>query len=340
MTIVSYTGPGLYPPILVDLINASWQLGIDELDAFKLKVADATTSWLDTASAPTISPTTVGVPSVTEPTITIPTSASVADVIADFDTQYNGLGTYLAGQFSAFRAAHFPNSDSNFAALETWLADALANPDQVIDTALADVIWEEDRTRILRDSTRASAEVVAFWASQGHPLPSGVETSSVAQIVQTSHQELAASSRNVANKTFELAYDRVKLVVTTIASSQQAALGACLEYIKAIAVAPDVSSRLVSTAYEAETKLMAAASTLLGARADAAKIALAATTHNATATQDADAKNQASELALIQARLEAILAEARAHATSAASLFNNMHASAGVSAGDSVSTSL
>ena len=43
---------------------------------------------------------------------------------------------------------------------------------------------------------------------------------------------------------------------------------------------------------------------------------------------------------MIQARLEAMLSEAKALAQMSASLFNNLHASASVGATDSVSTSL
>lgn len=340
MSIVDYTGPGLYPPILVDLINASWQQGLDKQALFETKIANATSGWLDTATAPTVTPSTVGVPTVVEPTVTIPSSASVADVVTTYDTQYNALVSLLATKFADFRAAHYPDSDTNTQALEAWLADAMANPDQVLPTALANVIWEDDRSRIIADAVQASEDAVAFWANKGHPLPGGAEASAVLQVQKARQMELAKSSRNVATKTFELAYDKIKFVISTVAATQQAALAASLDYIKALAVGPDIASRLTSTAYDAETKLVAAAGAFFNARSDAAKVSLTAAQFNAQSAQSAAEKNQASELAMIQARLEAMLSEAKALAQMSASLFNNLHASASVGATDSVSTSL
>jgi hypothetical protein len=340
MSIVSYSGPGYYPPIVVDLINAAWDQGLNMQATFEAKVANATTGWLDTALAPVMASSSIAVPTVSEPSVTVPTSASVGDVLATFDAQYADLVTFLAGKFTDFRTAHFPDDDSNYSAAAAWIADALANPDQVLPTALADIIWEDDRSRILLDTARAGADVVATWAANGYPLPAGAEASAVLQLQQTSLQELAKSSRNVAVKTFEMAYDRLKFVVGTAISAQQAAMSAALDYIKALAVGPDISSRLVDAGYTAETRLVTAASAWYNARSDAVKVTMAANQFNATATQNAAEKNQASELALIHDRLTAMLEEARALAQMSTSLFNNAHVSAGVSASDSVSTSL
>jgi hypothetical protein len=340
MPIVEYTGIGLYPPFVRDVINATWDMAVERQSALDVKIANATSGWLDTATAPTISASIVGVPTVTEPSITVPASASVSDVTTTFGEEYGELVTLLEGKFSTFLGNHFPAADANQVALEAWLADGLANPDQVLPPALAATIWEEDRTRVLRDSTRASADVVALWASMGHPLSGGEEAYAVNQIVQASHRELAQSSRNVAVKTFEMAYDKVKFIISSIAAAQQAAQGAALEYVKAVAVGPDIASRLTDAAYSAETKLMAAASALYGARADAAKVALAATQHNAQATQSAAEKNQASELTVMHERASVMMDETKMLATSVAALFGNLHASTGVGASDTVSTSL
>lgn len=338
--IVSYTGPGFYPPILVDALNAAWTLGTEKQALFETKIANATSGWLDSASAPEITASVVGVPTVVEPSVAIPASASVAEVMATFDTKTTELVNLFAGKVSDFIAMHFAGAGANNAAVEAWLADALANPDQVLPPALADIIWEQDRTRVLADAVRASEEVVAFWAAKGHPLSTGRELDAVVQIQRGSHSELATSSRNVATKTFELAYDRVKFVISAASSAQQSAMSAAFEYVKTLAVGPDVSSRLVDAGYSAETKLIAAAGAFYGARSEAAKVSLSAAQFNAGATQGAEEKNQASELSVMQLRLQAMLEEAKALAQMATSLFNNSNLGVSISAGDSVSTSL
>ena len=61
---------------------------------------------------------------------------------------------------------------------------------------------------------------------------------------------------------------------------------------------------------------------------------------NVSSALTAAEKNQSAEMTLIEDRLKALLTECQAIAQMATSLFNNVHASASVSASDSVSTSV
>ena len=75
-------------------------------------------------------------------------------------------------------------------------------------------------------------------------------------------------------------------------------------------------------------------------RAEVAKIANQNSQFNVSTSLEAASKNQAADLTLIEDRLKALLTECQALATMATSLYNNLHASAGVSASDSVNTSI
>ncbi len=334
--IVTYPGPGFYPEMLADVINASWGNGLEKQTAFETKIASATSGWLEILSAPTIAAVEVGVPSVSAPA----TTETVTDAVALFDTKYGELLATLELKFSNFRALYFPDDSTAYASAEAWLTTELDNPDRVLPEALADMIWEEDRSRILADTQRASEETLSIWAARGYPLPPGAAVSAVMKVTQTGQNELAKSSRNVAIKTFEMAYEKIKFCVDKAVAMRQIAMSSALDYIKSLAVAPAQATQLMDAGYGAEVKLRQAAAAYYSASTDAAKLSYAAAEYNARAVQGAAEKNQASELALLDARLKALLAEAQALAQMATSLFNNIHASTSVSASDSVSTSI
>jgi hypothetical protein len=335
-TIVTYPGPGYYPAMLADVINAAWTEAIARQQSYDTKIANATTGWLDNANPPTIAATTVAVPTVTPPAAT----DTVTDAVLLYDTKYQQLITVLDAKFSAFIATHFPDDATAYADVEAWLIAEMANPDRVLPASLANIIWNEDRGRILADAARASNDIAAQWAAKGYPLPPGAAVHATLQVNTKAQEELAKSSRNVATKTFEMAYDKLKFVVEKIVAMRPIALSSALDYIKSMAVAPTISTQLVDAGYGVESKLRSAAAQYYNSTTEAQKLTYAASEYNAKAVQGAAERNQASELQMIDARLKALLAEAAALAQMATSLFNNIHASTGVSASDSVSTSL
>jgi len=340
--IVNYPGT-LYPlQMLADVINASWREAQLNQEQYSAKISDATSGWLDTLQAPAIVASTAAVPTIEGPEVIIPGDEQVDDIMQQWEVRTAELSTTLEGKFGSFMAQYFPNESSVYFAAESWLADALANPDQVLPEAIANIIWEEDRSRILADAARATDEVIAQWAAKGHPIDPGRAVYAATQIQQAAQQELAKSSRAVAVRTFDLAYDKMKFVVSSALSLRQSSLAAALGYIQALVAAPAEINKLVNSSYGARNSLITAASSYYGAQSEAAKVVTVAHQYNSSATQDAATKNQASELAVIDARLKAMLAEATALAQSAAALYNNLHASLGSSVGfsESFSTSL
>ena len=320
---------------LADCINASWSNASDMQDTYSAKVINASGSWLDPTSNPQhISMTAVTPASVTEPVAT----ATVTDALALYGTQYAALITLLEGKFLTFQNTWFPTDATVYAAAESWLQDALNNPSQVLPSALADIIWEEDRSRILADSQRAADAAVASWAAKRYPMPPGAAVSAAVQIQQTNQDKLAESSRKVAIRTFELAYDKVRFAVEKAISSRQIAMVAALEYIKAMATAPDMGGRIVGMGYNAEATLRTAAAHYFGARTEATKLAYAGAEYNARASQSAAEKNQSADLTMIEDKLKALLAEASGIAQLATAWANNLHAQTSAQGSDSVQT--
>jgi len=88
---------------------------------------------------------------------------------------------------------------------------------------------------------------------------------------------------------------------------------------------------------DAQTKLISSAAQYYNARTDVQKLVTDAAKFNVSTTLDAAVKNQATDMQLIEDRLNALLTEIKAFAQIATSLFNNLHANAGTSYNVSVS---
>ena len=320
--------------VLADVINASWDLAQEKTNAYAAKIANATSGWLDTVSAPHITAPTISVPTVAEPVVDIPASASVTDAMDLFDTKYLELVQLLSDKFVAFRSAYFPDESAAYTAADDWLQASIANY-AGLPADVASQVWEEDRSRILADAQRASDEVLAQFSTKRFPLPPGAAASAVLQIQQKSQDAIAESSRKVAVMSIE----NLRFAVEKTLNLRQLAMGATIEYIKALASGPDMASRLINVGYDAQSKLIGAVSQFYSARTDAAKLNYTAVQHNADLAIEASKLNQASDLTLIEDRLKALLAEAQSLAQMATSLYNNLHAQASASGSDSVSSS-
>jgi hypothetical protein len=335
--------PGTYTPgaetalhAAVDVINEAWAQANTKTAAFEAKIGaitDQTTGWLATTAAPHITgPTDVVVPTIAEPPVTIPSLINVTDVMTLFDTKYLELVALLADKFVAFRTSYFPNEQASYAAAESWLAAAVANPTGGMPAAVAAQLITDDRDRITADAIRASDALIATFAARRFPLLPGAAASGILQIQQTAQDGMADSSRKLTIQSLEM----MKFAIEKTVSMRQIAMNSAVDYIKALASGPDMASRLINTGYDAQSKLITSAAAFYNARTDASKAVSAVRQFNSTTALSVAEKNQMSDLTMIEDRLKALLTECSAFAQMATSLFNNLHASSGTSYGVSI----
>ena len=334
MSIISVT-PGNYTPgakssldAMAAVINAAWEQGNLKSDDFAAKIdaiTDEATGWLSTQAAPHVSAGTVTAPNVDEPNVTIPSTQSAGDVMTLFDAKYAEMVAMLSDKFTAFRTAYFPDESGAYSAAESWLKAALENPTSGLPVAVQDQLLTEDKDRITADATRASDAVIQSLAARRFPMPSGAAASALLQIQQKAQDEIAESSRKVAIMSVE----QMKFAIEKAINARQMAMSSVLDYVKTIMAAPEVSSRLVGVGYDAQSKMISAASQFYGVRAEVAKMANQVSQFNANLKYEADAKNQAADLALISENIKTLLVEAEALAKMGSAMFNNLHASAG-----------
>lgn len=312
---------------LASVINAAWNQANAKQATFEAKIASATSGWLDTETPPFMAASIMPAVTVDEPAVSIPATADVADILDTFDTKYLELVALLSDKFALFRTTYFPNEQASYAAAEAWLSSAVANGG--IPATVQTQIVADDKARILSDASRAESELTASFASKRYPLPPGALAAGVLQIQQKAQEEIAATSRKLA----VLTVDQMKFAVEKLLANRAAAMGAAVDYIKALASGPDMASGLVNVGYDAQSKLISAAASFYNARTEAKKLTATVNRGNAEFEQEAGKANLQSELTLIEDRLKAMLTEAQALAQMATALYNNVHASAGTSYG-------
>lgn len=326
-----FSVPNAAMQVVAAVINATWNEALGSKAEFTDKMTEALGGFLNLANTPQVTAGTVAVPSIAEPAINIPSSVDNTDVMSVFDTKYLELVGLLYQKLIDFRAAYFPDEGATYLAAETWLKEAIANPEAGLPPAIVAQIWGGDQARILGEKTRAQDSVVAQFAARRFPLPPDVAANAVLQIEQKAQDELSESSRKVAILSVELQ----RFNVENILKLRQLAMSSAIDYIKALASGPDMASRLVGVGYDAQSKLITSAASFMNARTGAAELVSKVNQYNNSLTFEAATKNQAAELTMIEDKLKGLLAEAQAIAQMTTALMNNLHTSASVAANGS-----
>lgn len=312
---------------LKSVIETAWNSGsvVGNVYMDKMAAINGTGGYLDTVGTPTVTAGTVGAPTLNEPAVNIPSTVDTTGIYGEYKTQYLELVALLSDKYSAFQASYFPNDSADYTAVQSWLEAAVANPNAGLPLAVQQQMLEDDRGRILAEATRATEEVLGSFAARRYPLPPGAAASAVLQIQQKAQDGIAESSRKIAI----MAVEQMKFAVEKLINCRQMAMTSAMDYIKALASGPDMAGRLVNIGYDAQSKLISSASQFYNSRISAQELAAKVSQFNVSTGLEAAAKNQAAELSLVEQRIKSLLSEAQVLATITASLFNNVHASAG-----------
>lgn len=263
-----------------------------------------------------------------EPVVTIPTSVNPTDVMALFDTKYTELVALLVDKFTTFQNTYFPNEGANYAVAETWITNAMNNPDHGIPANVVAQMLTDVKSRAYADAAVQSDAVLATFAARRFPLPPGAAASAVLQISQKAQDSISESSRALMMKYIE----NMRFAVENTLSMREKAMASAIAYINALASGPSMASGLVGTGYDAQSKLISSAASFYNARTEASRMVKQAEQFNVDRKFAKDEKNVANDITLMQDNVKLLLVEAQALAQIATSLFNNLHVSTSVSA--------
>lgn len=316
----TYLVPGPGAEAIEQIINATWAEAQANKAEFTAKLTAAMNDFLDVTAAPHITAGSVSIPTIAEPAVDIPATQSAGDILVEFNTQRQAIIAELVQKFVDFRTTYFPDESNAYVAAENWLQAAIADPSGLPATVVAQILGD-DQARILSEKTRAQDAVVAQFAGRRFPLPPDVAASQVMQIEQKAQDALAESSRKVALLSVEMQ----KFNVEKLLGLRGMAMDAATKYLAALASGQDVASKVVGIGYDAQSKLISSASAFYNARTQAAETMSKVAQYNNSIQLEAAAKNQQSDLTLIEDKLKALLTDIDAMSRAMTALYNNLH---------------
>lgn len=270
-----------------------------------------------------------GGPKVVEPPVNIPMNATGLDS-ALYDSTYDRILTDLSGKFAGFFDEYFPNECDYLAKAQQWMCDVLDTGGTGIKPAVEDQIWQRDRARVLRDSARAEDDIVATFAARGFPLPPGAAAHAVGLVQQDARDKIAQASRDVAIKQAEIEIENIKFAVQQALDYRIKAIAAAGDYIRTLAIGPDIAMKLATSSADAQAKLISAASQYYNARISVASldVELIKAFGSMRNTRNIAQGGINVEALKLKATTYSSVAESLAHQASAA--LNSLHASAQV----------
>lgn len=239
-----------YPTASADAVTAS------------AVTAGAVTAGAVTASA--VSAGVVSVPNIVAPAVNIPAELVASDLWAEWKTQYLEIAAWLVTKYTGWIDTYAPDNQALYTAAENSLLEALQN-DSYLPASVHEQILGDYEAGILSDKTRAQDAVFAQFAARRFPLPVEVSASAVLQIEQKAQDAMAEACRKIAIMSIE----QYQFVIKEAMSARDMVLKAANEYIKALASAPDMASKILEMGYDIQTKLISAAAAFYNADTNA-----------------------------------------------------------------------
>lgn len=323
-----------------ELVNAAWDRAVATASSAEAKTAEGFANALGEAGAAALmTPAVMSfTPDVVEPLVNIPVNADSVS-IANFEGWYERLTDRVADQFGAFLSTYFPNECGYLGHAQQWICDALTLGGTGIHPDIEAQIYGRDRDRIVREGAVAQRELVSSFAARGFPLPPGALAVSLKGVQADTLAKLSESSRERAIKQAELEVENVRFAVDKAITLYSAAVGAAGDYIKSMVSSSGMVTQLLPAQTDSQSKLIGAASEYYRARLGVEELRLKATQPNGEWSQQSKMKNVESIMKAMEMRVNAATEAAKAMAVQASAALNALHASAGLSSQDQLSTS-
>lgn len=245
------------------------------------------------------------------------------------------IKTMLANGLTSFLTTFFPLGNE-LASAQAWIAKALSTGGTGLNAAVEDQIWQRDRTRLLADASRAASEAMSTWAARGYALPPGALVGQVARIEQDARDKIAAASRDVAIQQAQMELDNIKFAVEKAIALRVAAIQAAGEYIKTLALGPQLGTQLATSMVDAKAKIAQAMTNFYQAEISALELPVKLAIAEGSINAEVGKANLASFTSTNELRARVATAAMQQVGTQAAAALNALHANAGFSGSEQV----
>ena len=326
----TYAGPSVAAALTVGVLNDAMTNAQQKTDQEQNYVAQTL--------ALTTNPILIGsVPIVSDASIPSPPGVSFDPnaALSLYEAMRVEITAQLTADFTYYLTNYFPLG-TEIVDAAAWVKRALTTGGTGINANVEAQLWNRDRDRLVADQRRAEEEITRSWAARRYPLPPGAATYQVAQSRLELQKAIGESSRTVATKAWEVEIENVRMAVDKAIDLRKAAVSTALDYIRALALGPQLGVQLASTLLDAQAKVASVVTEFYRAQVSAAELPVRIGIENAQLVQRTNEANQKSRLENLQQRVNTTMAAAQALATQAAAILNGFHASVGVSGQESL----
>jgi len=335
---------GLFTPasaaaidLAVSLVNKCVELAELKDADFTAKMDDltnATTGFLVAHEAADVTAGSITVTAPTEPPMTV-SDTSTALVFGHFESEAATIIADQAAKFTAFMSTWFPDTAATYEAAEDYILAAITNTTSgIVPAAIKTAILEDARASALAEANRATENLNAGMSAKRHRFPPGQATALAREIAQQALDNIAAASRAIAIKDFELSHQTALQAVQMALSARQSALAAATQYIAGIvAQGWQGGAQITGAAHGAEVAKLQAAYQAYAGRTNAAELALRATQADVTLAFEAAKLNQSKDLQEVENYLKAFLAQAQLIGHQLVGMLNNLRAGSSLTMG-------
>jgi len=188
------------------------------------------------------------------------------DSTYNYQAERDALIALLSGQLANFFATYYPLASDAFDEATNWLINTITNGGTGIPAALEDQIIQRERDRIIRDGQRVSSGIAAGYTARGFSLIQGPMIYDLNQATFEQAGRIGIATTTVAVKQIEIAIETIKFAIGKAIESRLAAMQAAIDYIRALAVAPDAAARIAALNTDIKAKMMSAAADWYRAR--------------------------------------------------------------------------
>ena len=195
-----------------------------------------------------------------------PEIPTTEDSTYNYEAERDALIALLSNQLAGFFTTYYPLASDAFDESTNWLVNTITNSGTGIPAALEDEIIQRERDRIIREGQRVSNGITAGYAARGFSLVQGPMIYDLNQAAFEQAGRIGIASTTVATKQIEIAIETIKFAIGKAIESRLAAMQAAIDYIRALATAPDAASRIAALNTDIKAKMMSAAADWYRAR--------------------------------------------------------------------------
>lgn len=327
----TYAGPSVAATFVTGVYNEQFRVAKARLDKSDALTTDALAL---IKNAPQIGEVDIAA-ALDMPAVPEIEGFSPSELTALYQSTADEIQALLGNGLSTFLTTYFPLGNE-LAAARSWVERAITSGGTGLNATVEAQIWERDRSRLMRDSARAADEAVAMWAARGYPMPPGALVGTISRIDQDLRDKTAQASRDVAIKQAEIELENIRFAVDKALELRTAAISAAGDYIRTLALGPQLGVQLAGSVIDAKAKLANVLTSFYQAKVSALELPVRVAIADANADVEVRKSNLAAQVSLINARVATVEAAARAAGTQASAALNALNASSSLGGSEQV----